>query len=36
MSSDEFTKLVASCVDDDELIARMKEHIEKTSATPIS
>jgi|GEM_PF-4887606 hypothetical protein len=31
MSSDEFTKLVASCVDDDELMAKMKEHLHKKS-----
>ena len=29
MSSEEFTKLVASCPDDDTLIAKMKEHIEE-------
>jgi hypothetical protein len=29
MSSEEFTKLVASCADDDALIAKMKEHIEQ-------
>lgn len=29
MSSDEFTKLVATCADDDELIARMRQHIEQ-------
>ena len=27
MSSEWFTELVATCADDDELIAKMKEHI---------
>ncbi len=31
MSSDVFTELVASCADDDALVAKMKEHIEKIS-----
>ena len=31
MSADTFTKLVDSCVDDDDLVAKMKEHIEKTT-----
>jgi len=31
MSSDAFTKLVNSCVDDDELVARMKEHLKQKS-----
>jgi len=30
MLSEAFTKLVASCVDDDQLIAKMKEHLKKT------
>lgn len=31
MSSETFTKLVNSCADDDELIEKMKEHIEQIS-----
>jgi hypothetical protein len=31
MLSADFTKLVASCADDDELIAKMKEHIRQKS-----
>ena len=31
MSSEQFTKLVATCADDDELIEKMKEHIEKSA-----
>jgi len=31
MLSEAFTKLVASCVDDDELIDKMKEHLKKKS-----
>lgn len=32
MSSEMFTELVNSCADDDELIAKMKEHIENQSS----
>jgi hypothetical protein len=31
MSSDAFTELVDGCVDDDELIAKMKEHLSQKS-----
>jgi hypothetical protein len=32
MSADAFTKLVDSCVDDDELVVKMKEHLQQKSA----